>query len=396
MLKSLFFILILSTAVFAVGGGGGGGGDGGGVLSSGVGGSSRCAGLCELECMESGAVRFLASGEQNLTASGPDGNFTVTGYWSFNRFVSDEVLFTKKGRYTINGYPVDCPGLKFSCILARISINICTKGEGYVEAEFTARNFDNLDSMKYEFLSGSRAFYYTSSLKSGQVLSFFLKNLTNNTYSINVSIREDADRLRISDSRCAAKTVIECTTQASKPSVQSRTFLCHDMETLRERVGCRLALTEEQRYTESRVNFLPEECRALVSVERDECINTYDNVQKCWKYPEGEARVNCVRGVIGFTNLEDEKRKCAETSDAAACIEKIKKNIFTLIKFRFYDLEERAEERYQKNPELVASLVAELETRKQEFNAAKTLSEKRQVVLAVRALWKSFARDING
>lgn len=348
--------------------------------------------------MDSGAVRFLAANEiSNLTATfaGTNETFNVTGYWSFNRFTSDEVLFNTKGRYTINGYPVDCPGLKFSCLLAKISIGRCTKHEGSIEAEFAAKNFDSLDKIRYEFLAAGKSFYYTSTLKSGQVSSFSITNASNATYFINASIAENVDRLRISDSRCAAKTLIECTPSTSNVSPSSRTFLCHELETLRERVRCRLALTEDQRYTELRVNFLPEECRPMEGTRREECIETYDSVQKCWKFPEGEARVNCVKGVIGFTNIEGEKRKCAGSPDAAACHEKIKKNAFTLIKFRFYDLEERAEELYEKNPELVSNLVADLELKKQEFNSA-TLQEKRNIILQVRSIWKGFVSDANG
>ncbi len=377
----MVYVILLSAAALAVGAGGGGYGGGG-----------SCSGICELECFDSGAVRFLAAAEmQNLTATFLETgeNFSVTGTWNFNRFVSDEVLFTRKGVYSINGFPVNCPGFGFSCLTANITINKCTRHEGYMESEFATKNFDSLDKIKYEFKAGGNYFYYTQALHSGQVKSLKITNLTADTYLINVTVEGNVTHIQLSDTRCAAKTILECLPAASDGG--ARTFLCSDLSALQERVRCRLGLTEEQRHTELRLQYLPEECRALSGAEQDECINTYDSVQRCWTYPQGEARVNCVKNIIGFTSIGEEKAKCGPDT---SCLEKIKKNVFTLIKFRFYDLEGRAEELYSRNPELVTSVVSQLEQKKQEFNTAKTLQEKKGIVLEVREIWKGFVRGI--
>ncbi len=69
-----------------------------------------------------------------------------------------------------------------------------------------------------------------------------------------------------------------------------------------------------------------------------------------------------------------------------------------MIKFRFYDLEERAEEMEELgvSEELISEFVTNLEMKKQEFNNAKTKEERKQIILDVRKLWQDFIKDAKG
>jgi hypothetical protein len=192
--------------------------------------------------------------------------------------------------------------------------------------------------------------------------------------------------------------------QQTQPQVQnqsppaapepSRTFACFDHSTIEERVKCRLNLDEGERAYELKVQFLPEECRALFGAQRDECIKVYDNVQRCWMFPEGASRVGCVRDSLDFTSIASESTNCESATNKTECIDRLKKNVFSLIKFRIYDLEERAEELHREYPYLVAKFVTDLEKKKQEFNDAATIAGKRQVILGVRELWKNFVAEV--
>ena len=171
-------------------------------------------------------------------------------------------------------------------------------------------------------------------------------------------------------------------------------LLCGDKNTRRERVKCRLNLEKEELEDEYTLQFLPEECKALEGEKRADCITTYKNVQPCWKFKEGSERVSCVKEKINFRGVSEERRICNELKDEAkrACVENFKENLFTVIKFRFYNLEERAEEYLEEgkvSEEDVVVFVDALEGKKVEFNDA-SLDRKKEIVLEVKTLWQDF------
>lgn len=71
-----------------------------------------------------------------------------------------------------------------------------------------------------------------------------------------------------------------------------------------------------------------------------------------------------------------------------------------MIKFRFYDLEERAEDMAKEGMgaeglEAVADFVTAITQHKIAFNNAKTTEERKQVIQNVRIDWKAFLARIN-
>mgnify|MGYP001570619132 FL=1 len=157
-------------------------------------------------------------------------------------------------------------------------------------------------------------------------------------------------------------------TTASTPSttatIPQRAFLCSDLPSIIDRVKCRLSLSPEERENELRVVYLPEECRALEGAQRSKCIALYDSLQKCWAF-EGEARIDCVKDEIKLGDVAEEKESCGTD---ASCLAILSEKVYTLIKFRFYNLEEHAEEMLGTvDIDVVSDFVAGIELKKQEF-----------------------------
>ncbi len=175
---------------------------------------------------------------------------------------------------------------------------------------------------------------------------------------------------------------------------------CGHLSTVRERVDCRLKLQKDELYEENELLYLPEECRALEGEEQDKCIENYQKTQRCWKFPVGDARINCVKENLELKRShKEEKQRCKqlEGDERKECVQKFKESAYDLIKFRFYDLEERAEklkERGLASESDVVELVTALEEKKIEFNNASTVREKKRIILEVRQLWKEFIKKV--
>ena len=174
---------------------------------------------------------------------------------------------------------------------------------------------------------------------------------------------------------------------------------CGDKTTLKERVMCRLNLTEDELRTELSLRYLPEECRVIENqTERQDCVNRYARLQVCWNKAIGEERFSCVREKLSLGNdISQEKANCNSKLNVErdGCFNDLRKKVYNMIKFRFYDLEERAEEmeKLGVNEDRIAEFVTNLELKKQVFNNAKTKEERKQIILDVRKLWVGFIRD---
>jgi len=171
---------------------------------------------------------------------------------------------------------------------------------------------------------------------------------------------------------------------------------CGDLPNVKERVKCRLSLSGSEREEEYKLRYLPEECLAQKGAQRGLCIARYKSVQTCWLQPVGDKRINCVKQEFKLGNIAETKATCDQKSATAkaACIKDLREKVYNLVKFRFDDLEERAEELEEKgvSRDSVVELVTALETKKLEFNDKITIEEKKQVILSVRDEWKTFVQ----
>ena len=180
---------------------------------------------------------------------------------------------------------------------------------------------------------------------------------------------------------------------------QEESLKCGNLGSLRERVSCRLDSEEEDQEKELELYYFPEECRALSGSERGICIARYKSVQECWKFPIGDERVSCVKRSMKLGPIQEEKAACSNLpgEEKSACIMEIKNKSYNLIKWRFYDLEERAEEFMERglaDKESVILFIEKTEQNKAKFNEAKAKEERANTILAVRQDWKEFTDSI--
>lgn len=175
-----------------------------------------------------------------------------------------------------------------------------------------------------------------------------------------------------------------------------------DQTLLFERVRCRLSLTEEELTRELTIKYLPEECRALADGQQAGCVSRYRALHSCWEKPVGLERSRCAATKIALKGSPAAAlKKCAVLKGSLlkkTCTTEVRNKVYGLIKFRLYDLSERAEDLLEKGVtvEAVARLVTFMEERKQSFNQATSYKERRSIILAARAEWKKFVRENKG
>ncbi len=174
---------------------------------------------------------------------------------------------------------------------------------------------------------------------------------------------------------------------------------CWNLNTLKDRVKCRLEQEEEEQEEELELYYFPEECNALIGASRGICIARYKSVQTCWKFPVGQERVSCVKRAIRLEAIQEEKEKCdtLKGMNKSICIREVKNKNYDLIKWRFYDLEERAEDfmtRGLADKEPVVDFIVKTEENKVKFNEADSKEKRKNIILDVRKDWKSFVNKI--
>ena len=170
---------------------------------------------------------------------------------------------------------------------------------------------------------------------------------------------------------------------------------CYNLATMKERIGCRLSLADEELSKELKISYLPEECRALKNdAYKEDCIMLYSKSQPCWKLPIGPQRMSCLKHTLEIKNIKEEKLSCTNPS----CFAGLRKKVYTLIKFRFYDLEERAEGLYEKgliSNEQEVEIITKLEEKKIEFNQANSKEQRKQIILEVKKVWRDFVLELS-
>jgi len=184
------------------------------------------------------------------------------------------------------------------------------------------------------------------------------------------------------------------------PAVAARTVRCNQT-TMGERIRCRLALGKAELETELKLQYLPEECRTLTSGKQETCVARYRALKPCWEKPIGAKRSLCAAEKLGLKGtISAQLKACLKNQGAerAACQATVRDKVFAMIKFRLYDLSERAEELVEKgiSREIVADLVIAMETSKQAFNAATTYDARLKILNNARATWKKFVAKTKG
>lgn len=176
---------------------------------------------------------------------------------------------------------------------------------------------------------------------------------------------------------------------------------CHNLNTLEERVRCRLGLDEEQIADESSLLYLPEECRAMEDAhDQEECIDSYLRSQRCWEdFPDGDEREKCWKSVVGIADIETNIAVCLKEQNKDLCIHNLKSKVYKLIKLRLYNLEEKAEEALEEGSadfEDVVSFIVMIEKSKQTINKADNKEKKTEILLNVNTEWNKFRNRLGG
>ncbi|MBI5229735.1 MAG: hypothetical protein HY981_00290 [Candidatus Magasanikbacteria bacterium] len=171
---------------------------------------------------------------------------------------------------------------------------------------------------------------------------------------------------------------------------------CGNTSSMKARIECRLKLSAEAVAQELAIQYLPEECRALKKgATRIACVVRYKALKPCWEKPEGEERFACARGVLKLGPVMSEEVKTCKGKkgkEQVACKAAVREKVFSMVKFRLYDLSERAEEMREKGVSVktVSQLVYSMEFVKQQFNRASSAGARRAQVAKARSSWKQF------
>ena len=186
------------------------------------------------------------------------------------------------------------------------------------------------------------------------------------------------------------------TPKTETPQIQQpeQIIKCSELSSIQERVPCRIKKINQGEETE----FNPEECRSFVGTKKDSCLQTYSAAQSCWSTDKNDERIGCIKKFLKISSINEEKDKCSklENTEKTQCISSLKEKVFTIAKFRFYNLEERAEYfmREGADEKTVSDFIISMELKKHEFNNAISIEEKKNVVLETKDIWKNFIDEI--
>lgn len=170
-------------------------------------------------------------------------------------------------------------------------------------------------------------------------------------------------------------------------------FQCADFQTMRERIACRISISEEEAKTN--LLFLPEECRTLNGSAYGQCIATYSVIQRCRHLSLDKDRDRCFfTQMYDLTNLSSLRSACGDNS---TCVDDLRAKVFTYVKFRIYNLEEKSEELWEKGiltKDETVSFIEKMEIKKQKFNNATSVDDKKAVIKEIQKDWQSLKGTI--
>lgn len=172
-------------------------------------------------------------------------------------------------------------------------------------------------------------------------------------------------------------------------------YKCSSLEIMRERIKCRLKLAEENEY-----DYLPEECRAQINESREKCVVNYKKSQSCWTSLNDTERFKCAASAFGLVGtVAAQKAVCdgLTGTNRSSCILELRDRVDAVVKFRIYNLEDKAQRLLKKglaDEESVTNFVTAMEQLKQSYNDAKTVAEKKETVRGVQKRWQAFITNV--
>lgn len=187
----------------------------------------------------------------------------------------------------------------------------------------------------------------------------------------------------------------EVATPAPDTKKRCEQLQCGGLAMLKERVSCRLNLAPAGIQRELEIQYLPEQCRPLEGNERQTCVKLYRDLQPCFDQQYPSLRFACAAKILAFgQSVSAEAKKCNEQpmAERSTCKQTLREKAFNMIKFRFYDLSERAETlgaRGAISTADVADFVTLVETKKMEFDGAADNPARSRIILDIREAWKT-------
>ena len=395
-------IIIYTSIVMAAGGGGGSSSSGSGSSSSGSGDSSSGSDFYFSSpiCDDTGKVTFRQKPSiKPVIAEIGSANVQIKGIWEGTEFISEEAEANENGEYIIrdavNGdRKFECPGLSFSCRMVNISIGKCTYSNKGTKAPFKLEGpKTSKDSLKIKFsFPDSPVLSYSKGIKSSELDSLRITDEGLSLYSIDAPIYTES-LMQISYEGCLGNyyvySQIKCTEDEPASEKKGSELKCGGYLDIEDRVGCRISLREEK--SKEYENFFPEECMARDDWK--ECLKVYQSVQKCWSFPNGNERISCVKGQLDLGDIAKEKDSCSDKN----CLAMLREKIYSLIKFRLYNLEEEAEilmEDGELERNDLIDFVVRMEKTKLAFNNAKTKADRKAAILKASEAWKGLVAKV--
>jgi hypothetical protein len=140
------------------------------------------------------------------------------------------------------------------------------------------------------------------------------------------------------------ETVAPVVKKVTVPAVEKKD--CYSLKTRKDRIRCRLEASEEQIKKElEKYGYEHEECRVLKGTEHYvDCVECYQEISEggVWELPAGPKRIAAVKRVLGLPQqIVPFTEYCKDKG--SDCTHEYVHEVYMLIKFRFYDAEERAE-----------------------------------------------------
>jgi hypothetical protein len=132
------------------------------------------------------------------------------------------------------------------------------------------------------------------------------------------------------------------------------------------------------------------------ATEREECITRYKAFTPCWSIPAGEERFACARNILALKPTVAQSLAACLDNGADACKRSVREKVLYMVKFRMYDLNQRAEELANRGADLgaVAALETTIETEKQKFDLATSTGALEQSISSVKTAWRQFVEQV--